>query len=1240
MNVPMHHDRSQFRDTVREALLDRAEDLFADLIGKPVRAGGHDWRSRARNGFSMEMTGSRRGLWKNHTTGDQGDLLDLVALELLDLSKPYGQDFAKVLNAAAAWAGVTRNAPVDRTAQLARQVARDRDAKAQEQQQAQQRATLTKRIASKAQPITGSPAAAYLAGRGIVDLPRTGIAYLPAAPDLAGPGMASPKHPALTVWAYAIDGTLKGGQRILIDTAGRKASLPEDTNRKPAFAAIGGNPARFPARIDGGPLCVCEGPESALSVWQATGFETWAVFGVSGWESAPLPHGRKIILCPDRDAPVGTYPAGSKEAYSKESAARTFGKAVKSHLGKGVQVWIAEAPEPVGSKSDLNDTLQRAGNQAVAQAIAAAVDMTPPPFHPAPKGDRDAALAAHPATVRKFFADALPKAQARRAVVDGYADLDPFLSDAERTTAQGEIRQAVRNRFALDYTPSKTLTNKAKSPRVMLSGAQGVGKTTALLNELRAAVGIVSVVPMPDIGKAREAFADFDELDGLKPAAMVLLGRDQLEPDGSGVKMCQTPEAAKKVAQRGLSVRKMLCEGCPFAADCGHMRQEQTALALSKSERGVVFFAAHEYAFTGLPGNITPDLVAFDEEPRGKGAAVAFISFDDLATPLAFTGAGRAVSDTGKAAQAADAHAANLSTIQPLKVALRDAMQQTPDTALQTLAARGITPAVIDTALAALEYYQDESLKAEIQNVKVAYGFAEMQGKAFNLDAKMGGVIDSREVQSLTALRHVFEVLRIEMATGRTGINALQRVAPIGKPQGIEAHYLQRLAFSQHTPFLYLDGTGDHQTAQKVFGQMHLENHRAERHADVTIVTGNSFANGLIKGGTKANPYTDGWADYAAQFRADIVAYCAARPAALVIANKGVIDALLGAGLTNTTAHFNALRGKNTWETYQDIIVVGRELPPLSAVEGIARAFTADSPIPFQTAALNDKTQRPQWAKQKRALRMRDGSTQTVEVDAHPDPWAEIILRQIRDGEAMQALDRLRPMFIGTGTKTPEPVRMTLLCGLALDITVDRVEPWQQAKQGGNRAMQALESSKVLPMSGAEAARLFPALWNVSKTAARDLRSAADMVKSLMGHSLCNIILYGECPVKRLTLCHYRSAPKDGQRMRRHSALVDAQPHLARAVLEAVTGPLQVFELDPDWEAIVGEIDAADIRAAITQSSETAAPMPESRHTNAAMPESRHENAGNVAPLRRSTAPDIGQSFPKAGNRTASGGEP
>ena len=161
------------------------------------------------------------------------------------------------------------------------------------------------------------------------------------------------------VWATDAEGRIQGGQRILIDTDGTPVAA---SNRKPNFANVKGFPGRFPARdaeLAKGPLIVAEGPESALAAWEATGLETWTVFGVGGFATAPLPEGREVILAPDRDAPEST-------------AGRAFRQAVAEHLERGHDLRIAMAPEPSGSKDDLNDTLRRAGLAEVKAAIDAA----------------------------------------------------------------------------------------------------------------------------------------------------------------------------------------------------------------------------------------------------------------------------------------------------------------------------------------------------------------------------------------------------------------------------------------------------------------------------------------------------------------------------------------------------------------------------------------------------------------------------------------------------------------------------------------------------------------------------------------------------------------------------------------------------------------------------------------------------------------------------------------------------
>ena len=349
---------------VREGLSQRAEDLFRLVFGEPLRASGPEWQGREKSSQVMRMQGPKRGLWHDFSSAEGGDLMDLVAREFLGLSSAK-VDFPKVLQEAARYCGISADQPVDTRALEARAAARERQAQEAEQREAERRAALVKELAGRAVPVGGiagradseTPAAAYLASRGITELPESGLDYLP---PVAGVPVAGAGHSALVVWAVDEAGVITGGQRILVAPDGSKPDLDV---RKPSFGAIGGSVARFPARessaAEGAPLIIAEGPESALSIWQTTGHEVWAVFGVSGWERAPIPVDRPVILAPDRDAPDS--PAG-----------RAFRKAVAHHLARGCDLRIATAPEEIGSKRDLNDTLMRAdgGPDAVRTAIA------------------------------------------------------------------------------------------------------------------------------------------------------------------------------------------------------------------------------------------------------------------------------------------------------------------------------------------------------------------------------------------------------------------------------------------------------------------------------------------------------------------------------------------------------------------------------------------------------------------------------------------------------------------------------------------------------------------------------------------------------------------------------------------------------------------------------------------------------------------------------------------------------
>lgn len=1198
MNVPMHQDRRQFTESVRYALVERADDLFRQYIGAPVRTGSHDWRTKGRSSFSMDMRGEKRGLWNDHASGEGGDIFDFVAVHICGLTSARA-DFPRVVAKGAALVGLTQETKIDHAAIAARRAEREAQGRKAENAEAKQRAELTTRLIEKALPVQGSPAAAYLAGRGITELPSDGLAFLPPVPELAGPGMMHPKHPALVIWAKDDTLSRKGGQRILIDVDGRKVDLPDDTPRKPTFAAAQGNPARFPHRVEGGPLCVAEGPESALSIWQATGFETWAVFGVSNWASAPLPRDRKVILSPDRDAPVGTYPEGSEDAKRKESAARSFNAAVQHHLAAGVDLWIAEAPEPEGSKRDLNDTLMRAGNEAVSSAVAAAKkaitatsntstsEAQPaspvakhkrqpvPPTFPAPEGDREAAIAAHRDTVAGFFGHAIPGVQAHKELKTFYAEVkEAGLPPEDRKREIMEARRRAKRDYDLDYLPSGK--DHPPAERQFLTGAQGVGKTSAAITALYQSTGVVTLALLPDLSMTEEFAEKYRKgAPWGAPPVIEVRGRGAKDLAQPGRKMCYVPTAAAKLASDGVSPRQALCTTCPFADRCGWMKQEAELKAAALSPQGVVIAASHEYGTAAkLPGGIEPDLIFFDEAPRGLGQDVAHISFEELGKTLAYEPAGSAFGKVRSAERQADAEAGAMQS-RWVRTKTRQAFEEEPDRAIGFLREEGVTVDMVQLVLAAMKDFQDRTAVTDL-----AQAWDVSDDNPETADEALIKIINKRDDKGVQRLERILKALLLDLETGLdepTGLRFCENIYR-GKntertAAGIEATYLKQLLYDDNISLLVADGTGDPDLAQAFFGPLTLAKHRVERKGSIRQVVGRNFSNRSITGKGLTGPS----ADEAAKLRDELVAYCHARPNYVVFACKTVKEALLSAGLRNDTGHFNAVRGRNAWEDVPGAIIIGRIEPSPEEVERIGRAYAAKCGTAFISLQQPDG-RFGRWHTEQRGLRMRQGVAPPVVVNCHPDPWAERVLRQLRDAEITQTIDRLRLIFDG------DHKEVCLLSPVVLDATIDHVETWLDAKKGGSRVSQAAEKSGVIPLNAGEAERLFPALWKHRRSAERDLEPLVALAESLGAHFPYNNSYMDFAHLSGSHLLEYLPEPKPGGRARyRHRAIVQAATvEEAVARLKELTGPLRDCVAVEGWQDHVAEaLDAQEERAAI-----------------------------------------------------------
>ena len=233
-------------------------------------------------------------------------------------------------------------------------------------------------------------------------------------------------------------------------------------------------------------------------------------------------------------------------------------------------------------------------------------------------------------------------------------------------------------------------------------------------------------------------------------------------------------------------------------------------------------------------------------------------------------------------------------------------------------------------------------------------------------------------------------------------------------------------------------------------------------------------------------------------------------------------------------AHFNAVRGIDKWKDHDAIILVGRNEPPIEAVEEIARCVFFEARTPLRFAK--------EWTVEARGYRLKGGK-RGVQVVRHPDSRVQAIVEQLREGESLQAIDRLR-LVHATSPKT-----VYILSNIPLDIDVDALVTWDELMQGSRleQAWNALPG--VMPLSPEWLTKRFPRLWKTTDAAKADVRRGAKECQ------LTNRIY-----ISNLTLFKHQYRPARllgrGPRQRAWSTFLsrDVDPERARVGLEELIG--------------------------------------------------------------------------------------
>lgn len=1106
-------------ETVKDALTDQAERLFVDAWGEPERPNARDWRARSDDARWMNMQG-RRGSWEVHGSGSKGDILDFFAVEFCGLSRAR-DDFPRVLAEAASWAGIDTSAQFDPAEMRAKRRARQIEADRIEAQETARKAALAADLIAKAQPLPDSPAAAYLAARGIkADSWPEGIAYLPPVP---GARVLHPDRGALVAWATDDAGRVMGGQRVLVLADGSKA--PEDP-RKPAFAAIAGYPCRLPARIEGGPLCVAEGPETALAIWVATGCEVWAVFGAGQFEAAPVPTGRKVVFCPDRDAP-------------ESQAGKAFQKAIAAHAARGVEVWIAEAPEPENSKRDLADTMARGGKGAVSDAIDSARRWTAP---------RDA-------TGRFTGAGAI---EAEPIPAPEFLSLD---------AAQGVLADTFK-RFLAEAAAWNAESGEP-APVVAIRATPGAGKSAGLRRAFDgfdlAQLGGDAVYYCPTMALSDEAAADA-RARGLG-AGHVTRGRTAINPD-TGQAMCARADEAEALGRLGVPVKPNLCKRdngdgtlslCPFYAICAGIEAAEDGGPNPSYLRQwaslppvpVLRFEAQSY-LTGGRGDGSGREVALrivDEKSWQNSLRHADVRADAWARPDL---AQMMRKGDNREAQAAD----------------RAAMARRVLEAMQA----GESPVLAD--LSAEEFDQfanDDRATAPIQLNTPPAGSATARKAEIEALARM-----EREGAKRAA---IWAVLADAKRRGIAYPERLQYLPDYRGPRGdqeprdvLRVHWRNDLPADK--PMILLDADAD----AEVIGALHPGAQIAEINvkprAEVFQVADRVFSKAALIG-PENRGNRDAWAEV---IRAEVFRDRNKPEGAqgvLAGGSKAVVRAMFedAALIGPDTPAAEAVRimqttelhgarwlwfgpgslGLNAFEKFGSVVVIGREELPLDALEDMGRAMFGDSPEPLQLIA-PDSAGRRLMPETPVPYLMADGSGAAARVRVHPDRRIAALQRQTREHATRQLIERLRlvrapedrPKRVILGSKVPLP-------GLPVArlVTFDQLRPSRFERA----MMEAAQGGGVLRLSAKGLAEDAPETFPTEKAGARWLEKEgagqikyppAPNVRTITGEGVFN-------PVRvliRLT----------GQRGRATPALVFGSDD-PRAQIEAQLGPLAAFEV-------------------------------------------------------------------------------
>ena len=1093
-------------DRVRGELIAGLEQLAETLLGPPSIRKPRTWRWGTKGAFVLEMSGRKRGAWHDKDSEKGGGPFHLIAH-----ARPCSM--GEAIAWARDWTGGTPNAGHDfKTEQAGRQAERDRKARehaAEDAKDGERRIGIAQRLWAQSVPIAGTVAERYLVETRRIQPEVKSDNITLDLPSFVWPDSVRFHKPSnsLIVAATLADGAVSAVQRVRLTPDGQKAEGTAEAPTKVTNGVLAGAAVRLPPLIKADnislekhPLLIAEGPETGLSVWAATGHETWIALGGMAGLALPLddatlaafdaamqrkdgaPAGNTNAKAPNEttvDNVNGCFeqrPDGNsaqaglrrlrkarrvvacRDDDPKHSPGdRKMVKAVETWRSAGHQVAVATPwPFRAYDKSDFNDALKLDGVRGVRRRIEAALNPGgEPPARLPIRVVRDKLRTA----VAGFFDDTRAfhaAAAAPPPVFEPEPNAEPLdwgdVLDAPAPASADPLPMPV-HAIRVDVGSGKTLTAYAKSIQLLVE-MRAAGDTRAA----------AFAVPTHALGDEQAAIFQV-HARGTGLTAAVWRGMSATDPDSPANPMCRNLEAAQDAKDAMLDVFKTTCKRklangeeaiCPHFSACGYQRQRESSADL--------WIVAHEMIFGEKPNTIGKlAFLVVDESVwadgldgvHGRPTALSLDSIGHLPPPALGANLGRQLD--------------------------HDRLEYLRNRLLDALRSSGEGPVTADTI---------EMSDLSIDNTREAYrlewarfvdpGMHPAMTKAQRREAVMAAAVNA----TIPRLASVWEAMTALLEDGgpqRSGWAALAtQPSEDGPVKVLHLKGRRKVRKGWQVPTLLIDATLNIDLVRPYWPgvRMTAELLADAPHQHIRQVVDRAYSKSAIEP-LLAN--TPGYSPEEAQRRhrglrnVHAILNREARQyhgaPVLVVTQKAVREALPLHGpmaICIDLGHHNAVAGRDQWRDVRALIVVGRTQPAPASVERLAEALTGRAVEHVDG-----------WYARGDGVRhtAADGAV-AIEADRHPDPIAEAIRWQICEGELVQITGRGR----GVNRTEDDPLDVLVLTDAPLPLPVEAT--LQAADLAPNPDDLMVAAGGVLFDSPADASAVYPHLW-ATKAAAK-----------------------------------------------------------------------------------------------------------------------------------------------------------